>query len=210
VPAYEIHIPSIALPREATIARALKHDGLRSVELLEHAVAWGADLGGAWDSCDCLELIFPLALLRGVARPTVTRALRELVIAVRVALPHDLGWENGDRLLAFELLDQAIAPDLDVARLDELRGLAMARAGAKGGGRHRYRLLQAAAHVAELGLRRDSIGTGLSGAAWLAADLALGALVDEDGAADLFSGRVDVEAFRVRGLELARSRMETA
>jgi hypothetical protein len=205
VPSFELHMSTHPVPETAYIARELRADGVRSAELLDLAIGWGNDRERAWNECERLELIYPIAILRGASRPSILRGLRELVVAGRALLPRSLDWELVDRELAAELLDGAIAPDLDLTHLEELRWRANDRLAVKTPARHRQHLMRACSCVAELAMRGDSPMLGASAPAYMAPEHVLGALVDEDGAADLFSSRIDVAAFVAAELERARS-----
>lgn len=202
------------VPR-AWLARQLWAAGVRDPELLEHAERW-ITLEEAIAECDRVELLLPLAVLRGSASGRVDPATLDRVAGVarawwRTAVERldgleALSWGEADRELATRAVDLAGAPDVDVATLIEDAIPLGRRATASGPGLHRRRLQHAAAHVAILGAHRADAGFGAGASGWLAAASILGAL--EDAAAssreDLFQSAPDVEAWKAAALGFAR------
>jgi hypothetical protein len=200
-----IRISPYVPPARCTVARALWRDGVYSGELLKHAERWGSDLDRAWAENDRLELAMPLAIVRCVPALDVARFARLLVASMCELLPLEVTWPLGDIGILNACLAGAVAPDVDVPALMTDRGLALERAGRRSDGIHRYRILTAAAHVASLGLLRLShAGARGSADACLVVEHSIGALRDARTVSDLFSARIDVDAFEQTAMARAR------
>jgi hypothetical protein len=179
------------VPAPQTVARQLWIAGVYGSELLAVAERWPT-LDTAWEHCARLELVIPLAVLRARPMVDVVRVARDWVLTARERIG-DLGWPVEDRRLAAGALAASIAPDVDVVRLAELRDRALERAGQRADGRHRYRLLTAVAHTANLGVRRVRTGFGAAADGELVAEHLIGALEEAEATqqGDLFATPVD-------------------
>lgn len=201
----DIRLQGRAPAPDHVLARRLWLDGVYSTELLAVASRW-ADADAAFLGCPRLELAMPLAVQRGVPMERIVRVARLWVIDVRQRTG-DLGWPMDDRILASSAIGAALGPGPDVAHLVELRDRCLERAGAKDPGRHRYRLLTAIAHTANLGIRRVRQGLGAGADGELVAEHLLGLLRDHVDGADLFTAPVDVDGFTTGALDVARSEL---
>lgn len=192
------------------VAKRLWAAGVYEVALLQHAERWET-LADAWRECDLVELVLPLAILRGAPALTVVRVAGGwLADAYDVAVGPGGEWPDVDRDLLGRCVVEAAAPDFDVVRLGQLRDRAIRRAGARAPGLHRYRLLTAAAHLAALGIQR-AYPTGAGAAdAELVGEHSLGAVRDAATRTelDLFSPLVDAEAYETAALLLARASVD--
>ncbi len=204
---HEIRLGAYRPPEAARIARRLWAEGVYVRELLERAERWEGDGARAWAECERLELALPLALLRGAsvdALAGVARAWWHSAVH-RLGGLEALAWSGDDRYLALRCVDGAAEPDVDLERLIGVRAAALGRV--RGPGRHRYRLLTAAAHVAGIGIQRVRQPLSVYADAMLVGEHLAGAVHDAADAADLFSGPVDVDAFVRSALELAREQL---
>lgn len=196
------------VPLSGTVARRLWRDGVGPRSALEHALRWGADVELAWQECDRLELVLPLALLRGAPIAAVAGVARTWVRDA-FALLGELDCPPYDRDLADRCLDEACAPDVDAQRLEELMASALERGDPRAPG-HRYILMTACGAVAELGRRRVGLGYFASAPASRCAHALVHVLDEVSEPRDLFSKRVDGAGFIRGAIALAHRELEPA
>lgn len=177
------------------LARRLWAAGVYSRELLE-SVEHHATVAEAWEACERLELVLPLAVLRGARMGRIASVAATWWEAAESRLG-DLGWCDEDAATAQACVFWARAPDIDVAGAETMRDRALERAGKRAPGRHRYRMMTAAAHLASLGVQRVRRPLSAAADGELVAEHLLGAVHDAAGAAagDLFAEAPDAEGF---------------
>lgn len=112
--AHGVRLSGYVPPRSALVARHLWASGVRSALALQHAERWGMDGARAWRECDRLDLVIPLARVRGASIDDLTRLAARWIRSVGCH-----GVAAAERI--DEYLREATAPDIDLARLDALR-----------------------------------------------------------------------------------------
>lgn len=195
-------------PRETTVARQLWGGATYARGLLQHAERWGVDRVRAWAENDRLELTLPLAILRGAPMGAVVDVAASWWLAALEELGgfEALGWSRDDRSCAESCVLAAIAPDVSVAALADLRGQAIGLAGRQSEGRGRYHLLTAAAHLGGLGVARVRRPTGAMADGEGLAEHLLEALREASARGGLFGPNVD--AWTEAQIALAHARMD--
>lgn len=194
--------------KSATLAQELWWHGISLPDLFELTASWDEDPERAWRECDRLELLLAIALVRKapldrvclVASTWLERAMQELSPGLA-----------GDELALIALARGCATTPDPTARDAEGTMLALVqRAQRRGAGKHRYRLLTAAAYLAGMAYHRGS--TWPWRATWEAHLVGVhvtGAFLEARESADLFSSAVDFDGFRTWALELARERCTT-
>lgn len=189
----------------AAIARRLWAGGVYVPDAVQLIDAWQDDLERAWRECDRLELVLPLALLRGARTDDVAGCARAWLLDLRDVLA---GTQSGEHLaseLRGDLLAQLDAPDLDKHELQRRKLALLQRAGQVG-----HHVRTALAYLVSLHVQRLSIRSATAmHDAHLVGVHCLGAIDGELGPAtgqlELgVAGVVDREGFVRRSLARAR------
>lgn len=185
------------------VARRLWAEGVFERELLEAAERLGDDPREAFDRCERLELVLPLAHLLGADATTIACVLVSWWVEALDLLGHR-GWDAETEETSMTLLGAACEPDPTLPALRELIERAMVLAGRRGRGAHRYRMLMAAAAIGNVRAQAFAVRARPCADLELAATHILGALTDaaELAGGDLFATRPDLEAFVRAGLSV--------
>lgn len=195
---------SFVPPKGALVARRLWAGAVYSRDLLRQAERWGADSARAWAEHVRLELALPLAVLRGAPIAAVAEVAAAWWFDAVEQLEPGIGWTRDERHAAEGCVIGAMAPDVSVAAIVEVRGHLIELAGSKDPAA-RYHALTAASHVGGLGIARvrrpTADGEGV-------AEHLLEALSGGAGTVDLFAPRVDVDGWASAQLALARARLD--
>jgi hypothetical protein len=205
----DLRVSGYVPPIAATVARRLWAEGVFSRELLEHSTRWDSDVERAWRECDRLELVLPIAIVRGAPLARVAAVAAAWVRVVAPA-PDEFGWPPDDVGLLERCLVQSSAPDVDVAQLDAVIEQAIKRtADRRSPGTHRIPVLSAAAAVASLARRRVGFGFGAASFGEHVASALLATFEGEAVTLSLFEPRrTDPAAFVRDAIELARRELE--
>lgn len=138
--------------RSAHVARQLWAAGIYVPDAAALCESWGADFSRAWAECDRLDLVLPLALLRGARVEVVAGVALDWLLELRSALGSTVSGLVLAGELTTALLAELHAPDLDVAELTRRKLGYLTRAGQGAG----YHVRTALAYVVGLHLQRLS------------------------------------------------------